>query len=75
MDYCEKNNLLVDYNIRLPSFLSERFVSSWFSNFKKKKTLSYARLGNFFLSDYSNILFNSTRLPMTFSMYPTLHDY
>ncbi|MBS29680.1 MAG: hypothetical protein CMG39_00765 [Candidatus Marinimicrobia bacterium] len=52
-EYCKNENLLNDYNIRLPSFLSERFVSFWFSKFKNKKCLSYARLGSFFLSNYS----------------------
>lgn len=75
MNYCDKNNLLIDYNIRLPSFLSERFVSFWFSAYKKKNFLSYARLGKFFLSDYSNIFFNSTKLPLTFRMYPNIHKY
>ena len=68
-------NLLKDYNIRMPSFLAERFVSFWFSSFKKKDFLSYARIGNFFLSDYTNYLLNPLKIPLTFRMYPTIHDY
>ena len=74
-NYCEKNNLLKDYNIRLPSFLSERFVSYWFSQFDKKVTLSYVRLGNFFLSDKVNSIINPLKLPLSMHMYPTLHKY
>lgn len=75
LEYSEKNNLLTDYNIRMPSFLSERFVSFWFSRFKRKEFLSYARLGNFFLSEYSNLIINPIKLPFTFRMYPTIHKY
>ena len=75
MKYSSENNLLSDYNIRLPSFLSERFVSFWFSRCEKKGLLSYAKLGKFFLSDSSNYFFNSTKLPFTFRMYPTIHNY
>jgi hypothetical protein len=74
-NYCEENDLLKNYNIRLPSFLSERFVSSWFSQFDKKKTLSYVRLGNFFLSDKINSIINPLKLPFSMHMYPTLHRY
>ena len=31
LDYCMKNNLCKDYNIRLPAFLMERYSSYWFS--------------------------------------------
>ncbi len=74
-EYCKNENLLNDYNIRLPSFLSERFVSFWFSKFKNKKCLSYARLGSFFLSNYTNLLFNPIKIPYSFRMYPTIHKY
>ena len=74
-NYCEENSLLNDYNIRLPSFLSERFVSYWFSQFDKKTTLSYARLGDFFLSDKVNSIINPLKLPFSMHMYPTLHKY
>ena len=36
LDYCMKNNLCKDYNIRLPAFLMERYSSYWFSVNTKK---------------------------------------
>ena len=74
-DYCKSNNFTKDYNIRLPSFLSERYCSYWFSKLEKKKCLSYARLGKFMLSNNINKFINPTKIPLTFRMYPTLHDY
>ena len=41
----------------------------------KKKHLSYARLGNFMLSNNINKFINPTKIPFTFRMYPTFHDY
>jgi hypothetical protein len=72
---CKKKNLLNGYNIRLPSFLSERFVSYWFSQFENKSCLSYARLGQFYLSNFTNKFFNPLKLPFTFRNYPTIHRY
>lgn len=74
-EYCCKNNLLIGYNNRLPAFLGERFTSYWFSKIKKKTTLNYARLGNFFLKGNINTYLNTLKLPFTSTMYPTLHDY
>lgn len=73
-EYCLKENLCKDYNIRLPAFLAERFTSFWFSQFSKSN-LSYARLGKFFLSNNINRVINPIKLPFTFKMYPTLHKY
>ena len=73
--YCIKNNLCKDYNTRLPAFLTERYTSYWFSKNPKKKYLSYARLGKFMLSNNINKFINPTKIPFTFRMYPTLHDY
>jgi len=73
--YCEKNKLLSSYNIRLPAFLAERFTSFWFNQFENKNNLSYARLGNFFLSNKLNKYTNSLKIPFTSSMYPTIHKY
>ena len=73
--YCKNNNLCEDYNTRLPAFLSERYTSFWFSQNSKKKHLSYARLGKFMLSNNVNKFINPTKIPFTFRMYPTLHDY
>lgn len=75
-DYCLSNNLLEGYNLRLPAFLAERFTSFWFNqHISLKTTLSYARLGNFFLSEKVNKYFNPLKIPFTSKMYPTLHDY
>jgi hypothetical protein len=75
LNYCRLNNLLKDYNIRLPAFLAERFTSYWFSQYNIKNDLSYARLGNFFLSNNINKIINPIKLPFTFKMYPTIHNY
>lgn len=74
-DYCYKNDLLKDYNIRLPAFLAERFTSFWFNKFKNKSDLSYARLGNFFLSNNINKYINPLKIPFTSKIYPTIHRY
>ena len=74
-DYCLNNNLCKDYNIRLPGFLAERFMSYWFSQNTKSRYLSYARLGNFMLSNNINKFVNPTKIPFSFRMYPTIHDY
>ena len=75
LDYCQKKNLCKDYNLRLPAFLAERFTSFWFSEFKNRELLSYARLGKFHLSDKVNKYINSTKLPFTYYQYPTIHKY
>ena len=75
LNYCSSNNLLKDYNIRLPAFLAERFTSYWFSQYNQKNDLSYARLGNLFLSNNINKIINPIKLPFTFKMYPTIHNY
>ena len=73
--YCKENNLCNNYNVRLPAFLAERFTSFWFSQYNKKDFLSYARIGNFFLSNKVNFFINPIKLPFTLRMYPTLHKY
>ena len=75
LEYCRDRNLTTGYNIRIPSFLSERYMSFWFSKYKKKNFLSYARLGSFMLSNNVNSFINPIKIPFTFRMYPTLHDY
>ena len=75
LDYCVNNNLCNDYNTRLPAFLAERYTSYWFSQNAKSKYLSYARLGNFMLSNNINKFINPIKIPFTFRMYPTFHDY
>ena len=73
--YCKDNNLLEGYNIRLPAFLAERFTSFWFSQYKNKACLSYAKLGKLFLSNNVNKIINPIKIPFTFRMYPTTHRY
>jgi hypothetical protein len=75
LKYCEQNKLLTGYNLRLPAFLGERFTSFWFSQFKKRHFLSFARLGSFFLSNKVNSIVNPLKLPFTFNQYPTIHKY
>ena len=73
---CLKNDLLKGYNLRLPAFLAERFTSYWFSRFNEKRIcLSYARLGNFFLSNKINNFINPLKIPFTSKIYPTIHKY
>lgn len=74
-DFCSKKNLLIGKNIRLPIFMVERFTSFWFEKYTNVKYLSFARLGNFFLSDKFNNLINPLKIPLTFRMYPTIHRY
>lgn len=74
-DICLKENLCLDYQSRLPAFLAERFTSFWFSQYKNKRILSYARLGNFHLSNKVNSFINSLKLPFTFYQYPTIHKF
>lgn len=73
--HCEKHNLLVNKNIRLPIFMIERFTSFWFEKYTKVDYLSFARLGNFFLSEKLNKFLNPLKVPLTFRMYPTIHRY
>ena len=73
-EYCKKNELFTGYNSRLPAFLAERFTSFWFSQYSIS-SFSYARLGNFFLSNSINTFINPIKIPYTFKMYPTLHRY
>ena len=69
------NKLCTGYNLRLPAFLAERFTSYWFYTNTKVNYLSYGRIGKFMLSNKVNSLFNPAKLPFTFRMYPTIHDY
>lgn len=74
-NFCLQKNLLRDYNIRLPAFLAERFTSFWFSQYKNRYCLSYARLGNFFLSEKINNFLNPLKIPFTTRLYPTIHKF
>ena len=73
--FCSDNNLLNDKNLRLPVFMVERFTSFWFEKYTDTNYLSFARLGNFFLSNEINRFINPLKLPLTFRMYPTIHKY
>ena len=75
LDYCIKNNLCKNENVRLPIFLAERFTSYWFTENTNVKYLSFARLGKFLLSNKVNKFINPAKIPFTFRMYPTIHDY
>ena len=75
LDYCLKNNLCKGHNVRLPGHVIERYTTYWFSQNKNVKYLSYARLGKFMLSNNVNRFINPTKIPFTFRMYPTIHDY
>ena len=74
-NFCRDKNYLNDYNIRLPVFLAERFSSYWMTKFKNSKSLSYAKLGEFHLSNKLNRFINTLKLPFTFYQYPTIYDY
>ena len=41
----------------------------------KTKYLSYAKIGKFMLSNKVNKYINPIKMPFTFRMYPTIHDY
>ena len=71
----KSQNLLNGYNNRLPVFLAERLTSYWITKFKKRTSLSFARLGDFHLSNTLNSLVNTTKLPLTFRQFPTLYKY
>jgi len=75
LDYCLSNNLCKDKNTRLPAHIMERYTAYWFLQNTKVQYLSYARLGSFMLSNNVNKFINPIKMPFTFRMYPTLHDY
>ena len=75
LDYCLKNNLCEGKNTRLPAHIIERYTAYWFLQNTNVQYLSYARLGNFMLSNNVNKFINPIKIPFTFRMYPTLHDY
>lgn len=74
-DYLNNKNLLDDNKVRLPIFLVERYTSFWFHKYTKVNYLSFARIGEFFLSNKINKFINPIKLPFTFRMYPTFHKY
>ena len=75
LDYCLKNNLCKGNNVRLPGHIIERYTTYWFLQNTNVQYLSYARLGKFMLSNNVNKFINPIKIPFTFRMYPTLHDY
>ena len=75
LDYCLKNNLCKGNNVRLPGHIIERYTTYWFLQNTNVQYLSYARLGKFMLSNSVNKFINPIKIPLTFRMYPTLHDY
>lgn len=75
MQYCNEKKICEGYQSRMPAFLGERFTSYWFSTFKKRALLSYARLGKIHLSNDINKFINTIKLPFTFCQYPTIHRF
>ena len=75
LDYCLKNNLCKGKNVRLPGHIIERYTTYWFLQNTNVQYLSYARLGKFMLSNNVNKFINPIKIPLTFRMYPTFHDY
>jgi hypothetical protein len=73
--YCFEKNLLKGKNMRLPIFLVERYTSFWFHKHTQVNYLSFARLGNFYLSNFVNKFINPLNVPFTFGMYPTIHKF
>ncbi len=71
----KSRNLLKGYNNRLPVFLAERLTSYWITKFNRRTSLSFARLGNFHLSNIINNFINTSKLPLTFRQFPTLYKY
>ena len=52
-----------------------RHAGFWFLQNTNVQYLSYARLGKFMLSNNINKFINPIKIPFTFRMYPTIHDY
>ena len=73
--FCNDQNLLVGKNTRLPIFMVERFTSFWFEKYTKCNYLSFARLGDAFLSNRLNYFVNTIKLPFTFRQFPTIHKF
>jgi len=72
---CLSEGILKDYNLRLPVFMAERYTSYWITKFSKRSSLSFARLGNFHLSNIFNSFMNTSKAPLTFRQYPTLYKF
>ena len=62
----------IDHSLKIPPI---NRIQAWFSENVNTKYLSFARLGQFFLSNNINKFINPIKIPFTFRMYPTLHDY
>ena len=75
LDFCLKNNLCKGNNVRVAGHIIERYTTYWFLQNTNVQYLSYARLGKFMLSNNVNKFINPIKIPLTFRMYPTLHDY
>ena len=74
-EYCMKHDLCKGHNARLPGHVVERYTTYWFLQNANVQYLSYARLGKFMLSNNVNKFINPLKIPFTFRMYPTIHDY
>ncbi len=74
LDYCLKENLCKNRNIRLPAFFIERFTSFWFLNNSRVDYLSYAVLNKYFTSNYLNKFYNTLKTPYSFRNFPSNID-
>ena len=74
LDFCLRENLCLNRNIRLPAFFIERFTSFWFYNYSKVDYLSYAVLNKYFTSNHLNKFYNTLKTPYSFRNFPTILD-
>ena len=73
-DYCNKNKMLNNKNMRLPVFMVERFTSFWFHNYFQVDYLPYAVLNKYYTTDYLNKFYNTLKTPYSFRNFPTKLD-
>jgi len=74
LEFCLKENLCQNKNIRLPAFFIERFTSFWFHNYFQVDYLPYAVLNRYYTSDYLNKFYNTLKTPYCFRNFPTKLD-
>ena len=70
--YYVANNVVENDDIEK---ILESVSRAYFKHNVNSKFLSFARLGHIFLSNNINKFINPIKIPFTFRMYPTLHDY
>ena len=72
LNYCIKENLCLNKNIRLPVFFIERFTSYWFMQNASVGYLSYAVLNKYFTSNLINKFYNTLKTPHSFKNFPSI---